>query len=254
MCYECKTEIENLIKKSFEIKITHSNVNEFCPRRNSGFHFRQDQTVHQNNGHNIHNEMKLQELQYTQTPENISNQNVSIVGHKNQKADENQQNHLNDHKMTKTTPVKTVVPNMDPFGPSQLPPITNNESNGLVRVLRSDMVHEIMSCPHCKQTYRDPRLLYCGHTYCFECLVKMSTDSSCISCLKCEAKYSMTSDRVDTFPKNLFVADMQEIPAVEIDRGENFRNTYRSLEQFRNSLLQFSGIFEFKISFFSKKN
>ena len=67
---------------------------------------------------------------------------------------------------------------------------------------------------------------------------------------KCEAKYAMASDRVDTFPKNLFVADMQEIPAVEIDRGENFRNTYRSLEQFRNSLLRFSGIFEFKNFFF----
>jgi len=53
----------------------------------------------------------------------------------------------------------------------------------------------------------------------------------------------VTSHAVDTLPKNLFVADIQCIPTVEIDRGSAYKDTLRSLEDLKLKLLDFSGNF-----------
>ena len=50
----------------------------------------------------------------------------------------------------------------------------------------------------------------------------------------------MTSHAVDTLPKNLFVADIQCIPTVEIDRGAAYKDTLKSLEDLKLKLLDFS--------------
>lgn len=41
-------------------------------------------------------------------------------------------------------------------------------------------------------------------------------------------------------PKNLFVADIQCIPTVEIDRGAAYKETLKSLEDLKTKLLDFS--------------
>lgn len=155
----------------------------------------------------------------------------------------NDTNHNEDHKPSlKSTSFDCY---MLPVPPHQQ--IANEDhTTGIYKVLRTDQVLDLMNCPCCKKAYRDPRLLHCGHTYCLTCLVQMNTDTKCIKCMKCEATYAMTSDRVHTFPKNLFVADMQTIPTLEIDRGQTFRSTYRSLEEFKNDLKHFSGLIYFK--------
>lgn len=63
---------------------------------------------------------------------------------------------------------------------------------------------------------------------------------STIRCIKCNYLQTITSHAVDTLPKNLFVADIQCIPTVEIDRGSAYKDTLKSLEDLKLKLLDFS--------------
>lgn len=112
--------------------------------------------------------------------------------------------------------------------------------NGLYKVFSTESVLNLLHCLYCKKPYRDPRLLQCGHTYCLPCLVQMNRYST-IRCIKCNSLHTITSHNVDTLPKNLFVADIQCIPTVEIDRGAAYKETLKSLEDLKAKLLDFSG-------------
>ena len=118
--------------------------------------------------------------------------------------------------------------------------LTSN--SGLYKVFSTESVLNLLHCLYCKKTYRDPRLLHCGHTYCLPCLVQMNRYST-IRCIRCNSLQTVTSHAVDTLPKNLFVADIQCIPTVEIDRGAAYKETLKSLEELKNKLLDFSGNF-----------
>lgn len=112
--------------------------------------------------------------------------------------------------------------------------------SGLYKVFSTESVLNLLHCLFCKKPYRDPRLLNCGHTYCLACLIQMNRYST-IRCIKCNTLHTVTSHAVDTLPKNLFVADIQCIPTVEIDRGAAYKETLKSLEELKTKLLDFSG-------------
>jgi hypothetical protein len=111
---------------------------------------------------------------------------------------------------------------------------------GLYKVFSTESVLNLLHCLYCKKPYRDPRLLHCGHTYCLPCLVKMNRYST-IRCIKCNSLQTVTSQAVDTLPKNLFVADIQCIPTVEIDRGAAYKETLKSIEELKSKLFDFCG-------------
>ena len=111
--------------------------------------------------------------------------------------------------------------------------------SGLYKVFSTESVLNLLHCLFCRKPYKDPRLLHCGHTYCLPCLVQMNRYST-IRCIKCNSLHTVTSHAVDTLPKNLFVADIQCIPTVEIDRGAAYKETLKSLEDLKIKLLDFS--------------
>ncbi len=121
--------------------------------------------------------------------------------------------------------------------------------SGLYKVFSTESVLNLLHCLYCKKPYKDPRLLHCGHTYCLPCLIQMNRYST-IRCIKCNSLQTVTSHAVDTLPKNLFVADIQCIPTVEIDRGAAYKETLRSLEDLKIKLLDFSGKGAFFFKFF----
>lgn len=125
--------------------------------------------------------------------------------------------------------------------PSKALMLTNG--SGLYKVFSTESVLNLLHCLFCRKPYRDPRLLHCGHTYCLPCLVQMNRYST-IRCIKCNSLHTVTSHAVDTLPKNLFVADIQCIPTVEIDRGAAYKETLKSLEDLKAKLLDFSDKFD----------
>lgn len=266
MCPECKIEIHRLFSIAKNVRITHKNINDYCPRRTRGMRFffnptfwpEQQQQQLPTEQHNYQAFDNNFTPNFSSNSTNNNNDNMCPVidmidqdtnlqlaqtngeyNNNNWTAENNNNNHNEDHEQ----PAKSTL--FDCYMlPAPPPPLIANDdrNNGIYKVLRTDQVFDLMHCPYCKKAYRDPRLLHCGHTYCLECLVQMNTDTKFIKCMKCEATYAMTSDRVHTFPKNLIVADMQAIPTFEIDRGETFRSTYKCLEEFKNDLKHFSGL------------
>merc|ERR1712127_880978 len=130
-------------------------------------------------------------------------------------------------------------PNTQPAAPVQSKALMLTSQSGLYKVFSTESVLTLLHCMYCKKPYRDPRLLQCGHTYCLQCLQLMNRYST-IRCIKCNYLQTVTSHAVDTLPKNLFVADIQCIPTVEIDRGAAYKDTLKSLEDLKLKLLDFS--------------
>jgi hypothetical protein len=126
-----------------------------------------------------------------------------------------------------------------PVVPPQSKALMLTSQSGLYKVFSTESVLTLLHCMYCKRPYKDPRLIHCGHTFCLTCLVQMNRYST-IRCIKCNYLQTVTSHAVDQLPKNLFIADIQSIPTVEIDRGAAYKDTLKSLEDLKLKLLDFS--------------
>ncbi|EGT49642.1 hypothetical protein CAEBREN_14529 [Caenorhabditis brenneri] len=108
--------------------------------------------------------------------------------------------------------------------PEHLTEIAEEFNLGLLkRLLKppqiNDKIMECLECPICYRTYKDiPRILHCGHTFCFECLNQL-TNLKCPFCCKAFARGSATQN----------YALMNVIEAVSpksTDRSDRARNKY----------------------------
>jgi hypothetical protein len=54
--------------------------------------------------------------------------------------------------------------------------------------IQKETVH---SCPLCNNEYKDPRVLPCTHTYCFNCIRDKLIKNSRITCPKCHYQVSL---------------------------------------------------------------
>ncbi|XP_070548123.1 tripartite motif-containing protein 2-like [Ptychodera flava] len=64
-----------------------------------------------------------------------------------------------------------------------------------------------LDCPQCDNRYRVPKMLPCFHTFCKQCLTKMS-DSKSITCPLCKDKHSLEDMEVDDLQNNTFILDL----------------------------------------------
>lgn len=49
-------------------------------------------------------------------------------------------------------------------------------------------------CPVCNTEYKDPRVLPCTHTFCFNCIRQKLISNSVLTCPKCEHKVSVNEN------------------------------------------------------------
>jgi len=115
--------------------------------------------------------------------------------------------------------------------------LTND--TGLYKVFSTESVLNLLHCTFCKSSFKDPRLLNCGHTFCLQCLISMNRYST-VRCLKCNCLQTIPSSHMESLPKNLFVNEIQCIKTVEIDRGAAYKDTLKTLEELKTKLLDFS--------------
>jgi hypothetical protein len=185
--------------------------------------------THHNN-HNSHScGSNLVSLQNNSSNVTQNGNNINSVTHNN--SNNNNNNTCSNNSTCTSTTVAL---------PNKALMLTNGA--GLYKVFSTESVLNLLHCLFCKKPYKDPRLLHCGHTFCLPCLVQMNRYST-IRCLKCNTLQTIASQHVDTLPKNLFIADIQCIPTVEIDRGATYKETLKSLEELKIKLLDFSGNF-----------
>lgn len=91
-------------------------------------------------------------------------------------------------------------------------------------------VKEVITCCICTNTYDDPRLLPCFHTFCMRCLVETAKHSDKYSgdimpCPICREDVSITEEGFSKLPKNFFMHELMEFEiqaplAVKTDADE----------------------------------
>jgi hypothetical protein len=75
------------------------------------------------------------------------------------------------------------------------------------------MLNLKLECSVCYQTFKDPRNLPCGHTFCLKCLqgilkAKANNNKEKLSCPQCRTEFLVGSQNLQDLPKNFTVADL----------------------------------------------
>lgn len=62
-------------------------------------------------------------------------------------------------------------------------------------------------CAVCNDYYSDPRVLPCGHTFCYDCLFNLyNSGQPCVKCAKCGKQHHLERDTIETLASNYDVA------------------------------------------------
>jgi len=79
------------------------------------------------------------------------------------------------------------------------------------------MLDDIAQCLICTETYTDPRVLPCVHTYCLKCIEAWSKDKQPgdeLACPLCRKEFTLPSNGVSDLPKNFFIANFLQARAL----------------------------------------
>ena len=78
-------------------------------------------------------------------------------------------------------------------------------------------IDNITECPICSSEFRNPKLLYCGHTFCLYCLeevVRGKAPGDKIPCPVCREKIEIPADGIHNFRTNLLISELIERKAL----------------------------------------
>ena len=70
-------------------------------------------------------------------------------------------------------------------------------------------------CQYCSNTYQDPRILSCLHSYCVQCITKLHVeDTTSIICPTCNHSTSLPTGRVTSLPRNIRLSKETKLDTV----------------------------------------
>src|SRR6218665_3569080 len=77
----------------------------------------------------------------------------------------------------------------------------------------TNQLREITECPICMDVFTNPRVLPCIHTFCLECLKRISETKqkgprNKLPCPLCRKEFLIPADGIDGVPKNFFVENL----------------------------------------------
>jgi hypothetical protein len=92
-------------------------------------------------------------------------------------------------------------------------PIEHSVSANMASGIR-ERLHVVTECSICKETFTDPRILPCVHTYCMKCIEGFCRDKlpgDEVACPLCRIQFKIPNNGVDGLPKNFFVEQLKEM-------------------------------------------
>ena len=82
-----------------------------------------------------------------------------------------------------------------------------------------------MECSICLEIYRNPRILFCGHTFCEKCILAI-TKGKKIECPECRFCFTIDDKEI---PKNIALMHLIEEHQQLLNRGQpNINNIHSS--------------------------
>ena len=85
--------------------------------------------------------------------------------------------------------------------------------------IRSQL-NSLTECSVCTETFRDPRILPCVHTYCLKCIQGFSKDKQPgddVPCPICRKPFTLSHNGAEDLPKNFFIEQLKDV-AVTSDK------------------------------------
>ena len=83
----------------------------------------------------------------------------------------------------------------------------------------SDPIGEQLACTLCRQTFEDPRVLPCLHSFCKRCLeeVYQASRTGQLACPTCRQPVSLNSVGVESLPSNIFISNILDVMVSQDD-------------------------------------
>ena len=87
-------------------------------------------------------------------------------------------------------------------------------------------INNLKKCSVCQQTFFDPRMLPCDHTFCNECIYTLQKpDEKMLTCIQCNTDHSLSFD----FPVNLLASELIMKYPNEVIRSKSVSELKKSL-------------------------
>jgi len=74
-------------------------------------------------------------------------------------------------------------------------------------------IKEILQCSICLETFTDPKVLPCIHTFCFQCLQTLCNDNAYIgilACPLCRYEFCLSAGRIQDLPNNFVIDQLMQ--------------------------------------------
>src|SRR5277367_6804163 len=91
----------------------------------------------------------------------------------------------------------------------------------------SEWLDELTECSICKQTFTDPKILSCVHTFCLKCLQTYGKDNipgDQLACPLCRTNFTVPPRGFEGLPNNYFVDKLLVINNMAVQEGK--KNQY----------------------------
>jgi hypothetical protein len=74
-----------------------------------------------------------------------------------------------------------------------------------------EQVQEVIKCPICLETFHDPRMLPCSHTFCLQCIKNIASHNNGQFLCPLRDGAKVANKNIDSLPINLVVRDIADI-------------------------------------------
>ncbi len=90
------------------------------------------------------------------------------------------------------------------------------------KIIDFESIERYTECAFCLEQFKDPRILPCSHTYCTDCLKRMSNGQNKIQCPQCLVEHRMETTAQENencilvFPKNLALQQLLDLKPTQL--------------------------------------
>ncbi|XP_070555073.1 tripartite motif-containing protein 3-like [Ptychodera flava] len=90
---------------------------------------------------------------------------------------------------------------------------------------------DFLSCPICREQYKNPKILPCHHTFCAECLIKFTGKATELVCPTCKIPCQLSHEGVKGLKSSFFISSLLDIVCQGMPGRDNIHGVCERCEE-----------------------